>query len=65
MKLCVRIIQDEGGGYTAFCPSLPGCKSRGKSREEAREKLDDAIRGYVAAMSDFIPENLLEEIVEV
>ena len=65
MKLCIRIVENEDGGYTASCPSLPGCTSHGASRAEARERLDEAIRGYVAAVNIFVPENLLHEVVEV
>ena len=64
MKLCVRIVQDKRGGFVALCPSLPGCVSRGGTAEEARMGLDDAIRGYIAAVSNFVPENLVEEVVE-
>ena len=65
MKLCVRIVQDHRGRFTALCPSLPGCISRGLTRDEAREKLNEAIRGYIAALNNFIPENLMQEVVEV
>jgi len=44
---------------------LPGCTSRGGTAEEARRALDDAIRGYIAAVSNFVPENVVEEVVEV
>lgn len=64
MKLCVRIIPNEHGGYTALCPSLPGCVSRGETREEARKRLDEAIRGYIAAVSDFVPEHVIRDVVE-
>lgn len=64
MKLCVRIVQDKRGGFVALCPSLPGCVSRGGTAEDARKRLDDAIRGYLAAVSNFVPENLVEEVVE-
>lgn len=64
MKLCVRIIQDERGGFTAVCPSLPGCISRGQTREEARERLDEAIRGYIASINNFVPEHLDHEVIE-
>ena len=63
MKLCVRIIRDERG-FTALCPSLPGCVSRGSTRDEAKENLDAAIRGYIAAVSNFVPERLDHEVVE-
>ena len=64
MKLTVRIFDDEGGGYTAVCPSLPGCCSHGGTKEEAKEKLDEAIRGYIAAVSNFVPETVIQEFVE-
>ena len=65
MKLCVRIHHDPRGDFVATCPSLPGCTSRGGTAEEARRALDDAIRGYIAAVSNFVPENVVEEVVEV
>ncbi len=64
MKLCVRIFQSDQGEYIAICPTLPGCKSRGQTREEAQQRLHEAIRGYIAAMSNFVPENLEHEVVE-
>jgi len=65
MRLAIRIVADEHGGYMAICPSLPGCMSRGTTRDEAKDKLDEAIRGYIAAVNNFIPENLIQEVVEV
>jgi predicted RNase H-like HicB family nuclease len=64
MKLCIKIIPGELDGFIALCPSLPGCKTVGKTREEAQQRLDEAIRGYIAAMSDFVPENLQHEVIE-
>jgi predicted RNase H-like HicB family nuclease len=64
MKLAVRIVSSEKGGYAATCPSLPGCVCRGNSREEARQKLDEAIRCYCAAVNNFVPENVAWEVVE-
>ncbi len=65
MKLSVHICKNEEGTFTALCPSLHGCTSRGKSREEARDKLDEAIRGYIAAVSNFVPEHVMRDVVEV
>ena len=64
MKLTIRIAPNEQGGFTAVCPTLPGCMSKGDSREDAREKLDEAIRGYFAAMNNFVPEHVSAEVVE-
>jgi predicted RNase H-like HicB family nuclease len=36
----------------AECPSLPGCISQGKSRDEALTNIKEAIRGYVAALEE-------------
>ena len=65
MKLTVRILDDERGGYVATCPSLPGCRSRGSSREDAKRKLDEAIRGYLAAVGNFVPETVVQDLAEV
>ncbi len=64
MKVCVRIRHNEHGGYTAVCPSLPGCVSFGETREQAEQRLEEAIRGYIAAVSNFVPERLTHEVVE-
>jgi predicted RNase H-like HicB family nuclease len=64
MKLTVRIFDNQEGGFTAICPSLPGCCSCGGTREEAKQKLDEAIRGYIAAVNNFVPETLVQELVE-
>jgi antitoxin HicB len=64
MKLAVKILHDDQGRFIAICPSLPGCKSTGQTREEAQQRLNEAIRGYIAAMSDFVPDTLEHEVVE-
>jgi len=40
----------EGGYWVVECPSLPGCVSQGKTKEEAVENIKDAIEGYIAAL---------------
>jgi len=35
--------------------------SKGDSKHQAKERLDDAVRGYLAAMGNFVPETRLEE----
>lgn len=65
MRLSITINRNDVGGYTACCPSLPGCTSQGLTRAEATRKLDEAIRGYMAAINNFVPEHLIREVVEV
>lgn len=64
MKLAVRIYLNEQGCFTAVCPSLPGCCCRGKTHDEARKRIDEAIRGYIAAVNNFVPETVVQEVVE-
>lgn len=48
----VVIYPGEDGYWVAECPSLPGCVSQGKSKEEAMQNIKEAIRGYVAALGE-------------
>jgi predicted RNase H-like HicB family nuclease len=65
MKLTVRVVISERGGFMATCPSLPGCITWGNTHEEARKKLDEAIRGYIAAVSNRVLDNVANEVIEV
>jgi predicted RNase H-like HicB family nuclease len=38
--------------------------TRGATRDDAQRKLDEAIRGYLAAVGNFVPEHLTQEVVE-
>ena len=64
----IVIEQDEDGQFVAECPSLPGCISQGKSRDEAIANIKDAIAGYLASLKkhgEAIPPPITEEIVEI
>ena len=50
MKFRAIIEQNEDGNYVAQCPSLHGCVSEGKTREEALANVRDAIQGYLASL---------------
>ena len=68
MKFRIIIQQDEDGVFVSECPNLPGCISQGKTREEAIENIQDAIKGYVESLkkhNEPIPPSIQEEIVEV
>jgi antitoxin HicB len=45
MKYRIIIDEDEDGAFVAECPSLPGCISQGKTRKEAVDNIQDAMRG--------------------
>jgi predicted RNase H-like HicB family nuclease len=40
----VTIDRDEDGVWVVECPSIPGCVSQGKTKEEALENVKDAIQ---------------------
>jgi predicted RNase H-like HicB family nuclease len=48
----VVINPGEDGYWVAECPSLPGCLSQGKTREEAVANARDAIRQYILALEE-------------
>ncbi len=50
MRYRVIIEQDEDGVFIVECPSLPGCISQGKTREEAIKNIGDAINGYIESL---------------
>ncbi len=52
----VILYKDEDGYWVAECPSLKGCNSQGKTKEEALSNIKEAIVGYVTAPEeDVIP----------
>lgn len=68
MKYRVLIEEDEDGIFIIECPSLPGCVSQGRSRKEALENIQDAIKGYLESLkkhNEAIPPSIQEELVEV
>jgi predicted RNase H-like HicB family nuclease len=64
MKVCINIIPDGQGGYRAVCPALPGCSTKAQTRQQAQERIREMIKGYLAAVSDFVPEHLEPELLE-
>lgn len=51
-RYTVELFRDaETGGYTAIVPALPGCVSEGKDMAKVLANVEEAIRGYVACLS--------------
>jgi predicted RNase H-like HicB family nuclease len=48
----VIIYPGEDDFWVAECPSLPGCISQGRTREEAVENIREAIQGYIVTLED-------------
>lgn len=52
----VVICPGEDGYWVAECPSLPGCISQGKTREEVVANIREAVEGYVETLrADGLP----------
>ena len=62
----VVVYPGEDGWWVAECPSLPGCISQGRTREEAIENAKEAIRGYIAALEEdnlAVPEDRFDALL--
>lgn len=63
------IYRGEDGYWVAECPSLPGCISQGKTKEEAITNIKEAIEGYILVLKDdnlpIPPENFEAFVVAV
>jgi predicted RNase H-like HicB family nuclease len=58
--------EPEDEGYSAYSPSLPGCFSNGRTIEEARRNMRDAIQHHLASLlahGEPVPQN--ERLVHV
>lgn len=68
LRLLVMFETDEDGWEVASCPSLPGCHSQGRTREEALANIREAIRGYLASMREHgapLPSSSEFQVLEV
>ncbi len=62
----VIIYRGEDGYWVAECPSLPGCISQGKTKEEAIANIKEAIQGYIKALEEdglSVPEERFETLL--
>ena len=50
LRYTVTYSRDEDGYIVASVPALPGCHSQGRSKEEARRNIREAMRGYLASL---------------
>ena len=62
----IILYPGENGFWVVECPSLPGCVSQGKTKEEAITNIKEAISGYIAALKEDnlpIPDENFETLV--
>ena len=66
MKFKVVVEEGEDGYFVVTVPSLPGCISQGKTREEALENIKEAIELYLEVLQEKELEKMQKaEVVEV
>jgi len=64
----VIIYPGEDGYWVAEVPSLPGCISQGKTREEAVANIKEAIQAYINALKEdgiAVPEERFDALLAV
>ncbi len=62
----VVLYPGEDGYWVVECPSLPGCISQGKTREEAIINIKEAIQEYIEALEEDhipVPEERFETLI--
>ena len=62
----VILFPGEDGFWVTECPSLPGCISQGETKVEALSNIREAIRGYIAALTQDnlpVPEDRFDVMV--
>jgi len=62
----VLLYQDEEDWWVVEVPSLPGCVSQGRTRDEAITNIREAIVGYIETLlehGDSVPEDRLNALL--
>lgn len=62
----VILYPGEDGYFVVECPSLPGCISQGKTKEEAVQNIKEAIHAYIAALVEDglpVPDDKFDAVV--
>ena len=63
-RFSVILDQESDGGYSVYCPALPGCSSQGDNRSEALEMIKDAIVGVLGSVEERRPDQLTDPLAE-
>lgn len=69
MNTYTAVIEREGEWFIAFCPEVPGANGQGKSIEEAKKSLAEAIELIMEdRREDYlrgVPEDAIRDVVDV
>jgi len=61
MKYKIALYKSDEG-YSVSCPGLPGCWSQGDTEEEAINNIQDAIKEYLDAVDELVPDAEMREV---
>lgn len=50
-EIVIEKEDDAACGYSAYCPALPGCFSNGRTAEEAKTNMREAMELFIESVS--------------
>jgi predicted RNase H-like HicB family nuclease len=50
MSRYLIILEETATGYSAYSPDLPGCVATGRTREEVKREMHDAIQFHIEGL---------------
>ncbi len=50
-KVVLERSEDDDGYYTVTVPALPGCVTQGRTKQEALDRVKEAIQGYLESLA--------------
>ena len=56
------VIEKNEDGFSARCPQLRGCWSQGKTKKEALNNIEDAIRTYLQSLNEVLQAKEVHEL---
>jgi len=55
-------LQNTEEGFSVSVPGLPGCWSQGATEDEALMNIQDAIKEYLKARDELMPDTIIREV---
>ena len=58
MQLAIKVTGSVDQGFRAWCPALPGCHVCAQSKDQAWERIQEAVQGYLSSLDVALPREL-------
>ena len=58
-QLTVTIEKDQSGYFVAEVPGMPGCYSQGRTIDEVKANIKEAIEGWIEVMNEKINKKII------